>query len=888
MKLTPAMQQYYEMKQQYLDCILFFRIGDFYEVFFEDAHICHKVLDLVLTSKTKDEDNKIPMAWIPFHSIDKYIPKLLQNGYKVAIAEQTTDPVPWKLVERKISQIITPGTFIQEDDNHFNYMLSITEQESKTGENYHIARWDFTLWEYWTKSFSDLWTLQKRVLRVHPTEIILDFNLREKEEFSGPLKQFLKCLVSIYDIPNDPAFFLKNTTQVQTLNSYGKALTWWRLNAICLLLNYLKQTQQKNLNNVFKISYHAKEGMVLLDEITIKNLEIFNSSYESNEKYSLFWVLNHTQTTAWARYLREILNNPLNDFELLQKRQNIISKYQNMPESQIILNELNKTYDLAKLVTTILYKKLSPFPFIKLRSSLAIFFDKSNPYSDILENELDFLWLEEEKKQSIFQVWKVLQERIKDFEEIQGDSEYVKWWRNDEIDSLRKIAYHSDELLMEYQQFLANASKINNVKIKFVLNQGYFIEITNKDIEWFENRLKTQNSDDQKVNIFRMNTLKWNQRYRSEYLQYIEESILSSKEKLQKQEFQVLKELSETIQNISPLLIEFSQKLAELDVFCSHALFAKDHEYIQPLLTQDNTIHIEWWRHPVIETYLPRDQQFIPNDIHLGIEWENPSVEWNDNGLIHIITWPNMGWKSTFLRQTALIVLLAHCWLFIPAKKAKIWLVDGIFARVWSGDVIAKNQSTFMTEMIEVSNILNNATEKSLIIFDELWRWTSTYDWIALTSAILKYIIMKIKAKTLLATHYHELIDLEKEYHQIRNFSVSVYETEKDVVFLKKIVPWGANKSYGIDVAKIAWIPNQILQISSEILKKLEEKSVTINPSPTIQSNPLFTFSDSVSLPQTDLEKKYQHLKDKLSDIDISNTTPLQALQILANLKSGI
>lgn len=889
MKLTPAMQQYQEMKQQYLDCILFFRIGDFYEVFFEDAHICHKVLDLVLTSKTKDEENKIPMAGIPYHSIDKYIPKLLQNGYKIAIAEQISDPIPWKLVQRKISQIITPGTYVQEDDNHFNYMLSITEQETKTGENYHVAWGDFTIGEYWTKSFSHLGELQKRILFIRPTEIVVDFDLKEKEQFSEPLQQYLKCLVSIHGVPNDPKFYLTNVTKVQTLNSFGQAVTEGRLQAICLLLDYIKKTQQTNLQNVFKISYHAKTWMVMMDDITVKNLEIFNSSYELSERYSLFGVLNTTTTNGWARYLRNLLNNPINDLQLLQERQQHIVRYQTLQESKGILSELSKTYDFCKLMTTILYKKLLPFPFIKLRASLAVFFDPRNQYSSLLQNELSNLGLKEEEKNQIRQVWEILEQSLKPTEEIQWDENFVKEGRNEEIDNLRKIAYHSDELLLEYQQYLVQLSNISNVKLKFVMNQGYFIEITNKDIEPFETWLKEQNPSDPKLQIFRVNTLKGNQRYRSEYLQNIENQILSSKEILQKKETEVLKDLAEKIQISSSLLNEFAQKVAELDVFCSHAIFASEYQYIQPTLTTENPIIIEKGRHPVIEQYLPRDQQFIPNDIAIGDQ--QFSDENRENGLVHIITGPNMGGKSTYLRQTALIILLAHCGLFVPAKRAKIWLVDGIFARVWSGDVIAKNQSTFMTEMIEVSNILNNATEKSLIIFDELGRGTSTYDGIALTSAILQYILQKIKAKTLLATHYHELIALEDKYPQIKNFSVSVYETEKDVVFLKKITKWGANKSYGIDVAKIAWIPDQVLQISRKILEQLEtKKSGNIVPqNQMIQANPLFQITEpQLSSNSSEYEQKYQKIKEKLSEIDISNTTPLQALQILATLKGGI
>lgn len=371
---------------------------------------------------------------------------------------------------------------------------------------------------------------------------------------------------------------------------------------------------------------------------------------------------------------------------------------------------------------------------------------------------------------------------------------------------MRRIAYHSDELLLEYQQFLVRTTGVHNVKLKFVMNQGYFIEVTTKDMPAFEksisehletekgraaqhnhHQIETPNNIP-KLSVVRRQTLKDNQRYSSPYLEEIQQSILSSKDELVQLERSLLGLLAQEVSKVAEMLSRFAQKIAELDVYCSHALFALEHRYIQPELNATSSIVIEGGRHPVIEAYLPRDQQFIPNDLILGNQSSPNGVLEQDNGLIHIITGPNMGGKSTYLRQSALIVLLAHCGLFVPASKAKIGLIDGLFARVGSGDVIAKNQSTFMTEMIEVSNILNNATKKSFIIFDELGRGTSTYDGMALTSAILQYILKQVKANTLLATHYHELIALEEKYSEVRNFSVSVYETDKEVLFMKKII----------------------------------------------------------------------------------------------------
>ena len=872
------MKQYQEMKKLNPDCILFFRIGDFYEVFFEDARICHNVLDLVLTSKNKSSENSIPMAGIPHHSIDKYIPKLVHHWYKVAIAEQITDPKPWKLVEREITQIITPGTYIQEWSKNFNYMLAITRREVKDWTNFHLARWDFTLWEYQTKSFEDLWDVQKWILTINPSEIIIDIDFTDKDSLTTPIQQYTKCLISVYDIPVDSSRFVCNMARVQTLSSFWKALEEWRLQAFALLLNYIKHTQHQNITNISKVSYHTQTWSVLMDDITVKNLEIFSSSYENNEQYSLFWILDHTRTSAWARLLRYYLSNPINSLQEIQKRQNFIDHYQNVSHSSEIMKRLWDTFDLQKLTSSILYKKLNPIPFLKLRSTLKLFF-WNNEQSNILLDELRFLWLKNDEEKELKELYLTLLEMLKYDEDVINSDSFIADWYNEEIDRLRQIAFHSDDLLLQYQQFLVRESWVQNVKLKFITNQGYFIELTTKDSQVFEEKfwIWKRDSDDERLSLYRRQTLKWNQRYSSAYLERLQENILKARDELVKLENKLLSDMWEIIASKNVVISSFAQKIAELDVFCSHAIFAYENQYVKPEMNQNNFIEIVWWRHPVIEAYLPSDQQFIPNDLLI---WDDGE----EREMIHVITGPNMWWKSTYLRQSALIILLAHCWLYVPANNAKIWLVDWIFARVWSWDVIAKNQSTFMTEMIEVSNILNNATENSFIIFDELWRWTSTYDGLALTSAILQYVLKHIKAKTLIATHYHELIELEDSYSEVKNYSVSVYETDKEVFFMKKIVKWGANKSYWIDVAKIAWIPDEVTSNAREILKKLEVRQQKWEQRTQIISTPLFDVNENNNA----YKKKYEHLQNIIKQVDVNNTTPIQAIQFLGKIKDEL
>ena len=907
MKYTPAIQQYIDIKKQYSDCILFFRLGDFYEVFFEDAHLCHKELNLVLTSKNKNSENPIPMAWIPYHSADKYIPRLIQAGHKVAIAEQTTEPTPWKIVEREVVSVITPWTFIKESEKKFNYILAISYWSYKNWENYHISWWDFTIWEYNTKSFENIENLQKFVLWLNPVEIILDVDFPNKGDLQLNIQRYTDILISIYDIPVDPDKYILEQVKIQTLSSFGQALEWWRLGAFALLLNYIKNTQKTNLYNIVRVSLDTMKDRVLLDNITIKNLEIFASSYENNEKYSLVSVLDNTKTTAWSRLLKWLLMNPINNKTELEKRVNNIEYYlNNLSNTKDFHKILWWILDLQKIVTTLLYKRLVPSSFVKLRSILRVFF-WSNPPSTIEQSPLLSSRLLEEIKRLgcdsstiavIWELYNYLNRVLKEDEYIKDDIDFICDGFNSNIDSLRKIAYNSDEMLMDYQKELVQKSNVLNVKLKYIINQWYFIEITNKDINLFESNLASiwnwtsfnPRLESDKFDLIRRNTLKWAQRYTSKYLDEIQWKVLEAKELLTNHEFMLLEEVKNTISTMTTELNSFSNYIAWFDLYTSHAIFASENKLVKSEYKSDWDLEIKNGRHLVIEKYLEDNQQFIPNNISMSMDcfvnsqWQ--TIE-DDYWFVHIVTWPNMGGKSTFLRQNALILLMAHCGLYVPADSAKISLLDGIFARVGSGDIIAKNQSTFMTEMVEVANILNNATEKSFIIFDELGRWTSTYDWLALTKAILEYVTTEIKAKTLIATHYHELIKLEEQYGWIKNYSVSVYETDKDVVFMKKIVKWWASKSYGLDVAKLAGVPNVILERANENLEILNT-----SPQPfsweerdfSIDSEELFKTSRFIQR----VDPKFGKIETLIKSFDINNMTPLQAMQLLEKIKSEL
>ncbi|MCK9467252.1 MAG: DNA mismatch repair protein MutS [Candidatus Absconditabacterales bacterium] len=880
MKYTPAIQQYIDIKKQNSDCLLFFRLGDFYELFFDDAKLVSKALDLVLTSKNKNSPNPIPMAGIPHHSAEKYINKLVSLGYKVAIAEQITEPKPGQIVEREVVEIITPATYIKDSESkNFSYILSITHKSFKNGENYHIAWGDFSLGEYNTKSFEKIEETKKFIVSIDPVEVILDVDLPEKSSLWDSLKKELKSLISVYEIPFDLQNYVLEQCKIQNLNSYGQALESGRINAFGLLLNYLKYTQKNNLNNIVRIAFHSPKNRVLIDDITIKNLEIFYNNYENLEKYSLVGVLDNTKTSAGGRLLRKLLLNPTNDLSKLEKRtENIQYYYDNLEKTKEIHNVFGNVLDIQKIVSTILYKKLSPIIFIKLRYVLSIFFENNN-----LLEELKRLGLTKHHLETIENLYKTLEKVLKNDEFIKNDIDFIADGYNKEIDRLRKIAYHSDEMLMDYQNELAKVSKVSNVKLKYIINQGYFIEITNKDIQLFESNLASMlSANNEKFNIVRRNTLKGSQRYNSEFLEQIENKIMEAKSALIEQEFLILQELKDSIELIINDLHIFSNYVSWLDLYTSHAIFAKENNLIKTNYLEKGNLEILEGRHLVVEKFLDKNLQFIPNDLLMS-QGNIPSQEnKEDLGFVNIITGPNMGGKSTYLRQNALIILMAHCGLFVPAKVAKIPLIDGIFARIGSGDNLAKNQSTFMTEMLEVSNILNNASKNSFIIFDELGRGTSTYDGLALTKAILEYVVMEIKAKTLIATHYHELIALEESYQGIKNYSVSVYETDKDVVFMKKIVKGGADKSYGLDVAKLAGIPNIILQRAEENLNKLHS-STDENKIQKFNQD-LFNINRFAKVE----DPKYEKIKSMINSFDINNLTPLQALQLLAKIKDEL
>ncbi|AKH32960.1 DNA mismatch repair protein MutS [candidate division SR1 bacterium Aalborg_AAW-1] len=858
-KLTPAMQQYVDLKQQNPDCILFFRLGDFYEVFWEDAQLCSKLLDLVLTAKNKTSDNPIPMAGMPYHSIDKYIAKLIKAGYKVAIADQMTEPKPGQIVQRAITSIITPGTYIDEKQSSENHILCISNQSYGDTTLYHLARGDFIAGEYRSYSCSTLTELHQVITLTHPREIILHKTSPFIKELAESLKTQPNTVISYRDMLDNPEQFITSMLRIQSISSFGQALADHRAIAFALLLHYLYKTQQQDISTVYRISLYRPGDYVLLDDVTIKNLELFSSSYDQDSQYSLFGILDTCQTSSGSKLLKSLLSHPLkNSDQILARQLHIAYWMDEFDEAQAISRLLGGLYDIPRLLTRLIYKVPHYQSFQRLRTTLhTLLYGGTGQGCQSELRAID----KELKIKHLTALYDRLTEILKPDDELSNNtSEYIRTGYDTSVDELRNLVHHTDQILLQYHQQLINHLDSTEVKIIFVSNQGYLIEVTPKNIKLLESK---RVQGDEYFDFERRQTLKTGQRYSTPYLDQLQNELLGAKDKLAQQEFELLKELQTEVTNEYHHLAQLAEAVSYLDIYTSMGIFAKQHQYVQPTLVSQGETHIMQARHPIIEAQLGVTESFIPNDLIIHNE-------------IHLITGPNMGGKSTFLRQHALIVLMAHCGLFVPAREATIALVDGIFARVGSGDIIAKNQSTFMTEMIEVANIINNATKHSFVIFDELGRGTSTYDGLSITRAIIEYFATQVKCNVLVATHYHELITLADSYTSIKNFHVGVYDNDHEVIFLKKVLPGGMEKSYGLEVARLAGISKQILEQAKYYLSGYTNQT----QHPQHQENLFGSFIGTTS----QADDKSQKILGILDNTDINTITPIQAMQVLIKI----
>ena len=856
-ELSPMMKKYFQVKEQYDDCILLYRLGDFYEMFFEDAERASKILDLTLTGRNCGLAERAPMCGVPYHAIDAYIAKLIAAGEKVAICEQLTEPGGKDLVERDVVRVITAGTVMDSgilEDTRSNYICSICG-DSKIG----VSLCDLTTGDIYVTEFDsvNIKDLQEFLVSYKPSEIICNNSAKL-------LSENLDCVKAGY-VPSfykyDESFFdqrsakdkIQSSYKVLTLDGFGLQGKSCATRALGALLQYLTDTQKRDLPHLKTPKYVDKSKYMSIDVKTRKNLELTVSYRESKKKGSLLWLLDKTDTSMGARALADWIDRPLQKASQINARldgvEELFRNYMLRANIREILRNVN---DIERLVGKIAYNNVTPKDCISLKTSLA----RLPQIKKLLANNVKTKILREinESISPLYEVTDLLERAIDDeAPQVVKDSDYIKEGFNKELDELFDLAKHGSARISALEEYEKTRTGIKNLKLGYNKVFGYYFEITNSMLHLAP------------ANFIRKQTTTGGERFVSPELKELEEKMLTAfepKTKLQKALFDGIR--NELLQYI-PTMQTTAQAVAALDCLLSLATVAEANDYCKPKInTSNDSLKITDGRHPIVETYIKRDN-FITNDVNLDTK-ENRTL---------IITGPNMAGKSTYMRQVALITLMAHIGSFVPAKSAEIPIVDKIFTRVGANDDLAFNQSTFMVEMVEVANILNNATPKSLIILDEIGRGTSTFDGLSIAWAVMEYVSQKITAKTLFSTHYHELTDLEGRVDGVKNYRVTVKEYNGTVVFLHKIARGGANKSFGIEVASLAGVPKAVCDRAKEIVALLENSNIDMN---------LDSITSDSAAQERKFSKTAQEVSAILRDIDINSTSPIEAFDILNTL----
>lgn len=801
--MTPMQEQYQKIKEEYKDFVILFRLGDFYETFNDDAITVSKVLGITLTSRGKDA-NKTPLAGIPYHALANYMPKLVESGLKVVIAEQMEEPVPGKLVERKVTKVITPGTVMDEnslDSSRNNYIACIYKN---TESEYLLAYCDLTTGLFEVFQTDSAAKLKIELNKINPAEILTankDFDfvkniinkpIEREDDSKFEINYALECLLSQLGVLSLKGFGLSDEDPLVIVAG--------------VLISYLKQCQKGEIKHIKSVKKYTYSDYMLLDPETIRNLELIYST-SGNDKNTLYNVLNDCNTPMGKRNLRKWILYPLiNEQKLNDRLESVSTFFENPILTGDIESMLTQVSDIERIAGRIGTSSANPRDLISLKYSLLkvneiIEFLSKNTNSIRLNYLVDmFNGESSELKKCVMNVIDTIERSIDDEPSASlNDVGIIKTGFNSEIDEIRSLRQNTKKILAQMQTDEVSKTGITSLKISFNQVFGYYIEVTKTHLSKVPE------------NYIRKQTLANAERYITPELKKLEEKILSSEEKLIKLEQEVYINIRNQLADNLEEILETADIVAEIDCYVSFAKVAKRNRYIKPTLENKNQLIIDNSRHPVIEQIVS--------------EFTSNSVEFNENNIIHILTGPNMSGKSTYIRQIALITLMAQIGSFVPAEKMNWSIVDRIFTRVGATDNLSKGESTFMVEMNETANILNNATKNSLIILDEIGRGTSTYDGVAIAWSIIEYIYEAISAKTLFATHYHELINLETQYKGISNYNVEVLEVNGDILFKHKIIKGGTNRSYGVHVAKLAGIPDGVLEKSNRILKAFENEN---------------------------------------------------------------
>ena len=863
-QLTPMMQQYMETKEEYKDCILFYRLGDFYEMFFDDAICVSKELEITLTGKSCGLKERAPMCGVPFHSAEGYINRLVEKGYKVAICEQVEDPKTAKgLVKREVIRIVTPGTncFTSSlDETRNNYLMGIVSIQGSFG----ISVVDVTTGEYMLTEVDNLGKLLDEINKFMPSEIICNDSFYISGVDLTDLSERLGIVISALD----PHYFDKDTCKkvlcrhfhVGTLDGLGVEEYSVGVTAAGCVMQYLEETQKCSLAHISKLVPYQTGKYMLLDRNTRRNLELVETLREKQKRGSLLWVLDKTKTAMGARKLRNCLEQPLTNENEIVKRYDAIEELNaNVITREELREYLNPVYDLERLLSKISYKTVNPRDMIALESSLSMLphirFLCGNFQSELFKELCDHL-------DPLEDVYQLIHNAIQEEPPISvREGGIFKSGFHEEIDKLRNAKTEGKDWLANLEAREKENTGIKNLRIKYNKVFGYYLEVTKSFLSQVPETW------------IRKQTLTNAERFTTPELKEMEDVILGAEDRLYSLEYAVFCELRDKIFEQMERIQNTASVIAMIDMLGSLAYVAEHNHYVRPTLNHKGEVHIKEGRHPVIERMIEHDM-FISNDTYLD----------EDTHRVVIITGPNMAGKSTYMRQTALIVLMAQIGCFVPAESADISIVDRIFTRVGASDDLASGQSTFMVEMTEVANILHNATKDSLIILDEIGRGTSTFDGLSIAWAVVEHIVNKklIGAKTLFATHYHELTELEGKLEGVQNYCIAVKEDGEDIVFLRKIVKGGADRSYGIQVAKLAGVPEEVLRRAREIADHLEsnEDSQTTMSMETLMK-PSSGEMTQLSIFDTMGGNQTDDILFELRDIDLSRVTPMDAMNLV-------
>lgn len=863
--LTPMMKQYLEIKKNYPDTILMYRLGDFYEMFYDDAKAASRVLELVLTGRACGNGERAPMCGVPFHSADTYIARLVNNGYKVAICEQMEDPALCKgIVTRDVIRIITPGTVIENlmlDESKNNYLAVIYVKGNNAGLCFaDVSTGKLSLTAFEKKNNEN--EIINEVTRFSPSEIIIN-----KEAVANKkLSNFISGLsYATCDIFEENQFDYENCRQTATEHfgeiKLGEMSVLENNYAVCVLgccLSYLKKMQKNDLENITEIEFYSDSQFMRLDYWSRKNLEVTETLRGREKRGSLLWVLDKTKTPMGKRMLREWLDKPLINITKIINRQNAVAELYDKPMNcGEIVKRLGGVYDIERLMTRILYATANAKELNTLRATASCLPEIKSMTAAFqcgalrgIHNDID----------TLEDIYNLINAAIVDdppFSVREGGM--IRDGFNSELDELHDIVNNGKEYLAKLQLEEQEKTGIKKLKIGFNKVFGYYIEVPNA----YKNDVPDY--------YIRKQTLTNGERFITEELKQFEGKILTARDRMEKLEYEIFSQVRQKVADEYRRIERTAQALATLDVFCSLAAVAAENNYACPEMTMDSVIDITDGRHPVVEKML-KDAPFVPNDTLLD----------SSSNRCAIITGPNMAGKSTYMRQVALITLMAQIGSFVPAKRARLCVTDAIFTRVGASDDLSAGSSTFMVEMSEVASILKNATKNSLIILDEIGRGTSTFDGMSIARAVLEYVADKKKlgAKTLFATHYHELTELEGAVEGTKNYNISVKKRGDNITFLRRIIRGKADGSYGIEVAKLAGIPNSVVTRARVILAELENTGVTIDMS-------------KISLPQLTEERDLQislssnvadEIYDELKNMDADTLTPIEAMNVLYTL----